>query len=124
MNKKNLAEYRKKYDIARHHAWAGTAILSVVLAIRIFLSTGGTANIPDIIFLPIILVIAFYVLISLLFTYMYRSGLSIEQEKISSSEEIKKHKIDATLEKERLKLEKKKAKSEAKRIKKLNEKNL
>lgn len=124
MNKKNLAEYRKKYDISRHHAWAGTAILSVVLAIRIFLSTGETANIPDIIFLPVILVIAIYVLISLLYTYIYRSGLSAEQEKISSSEEIERHKIDANLEKERLKLEKKKAKSEAKRIKKLNEKNL
>ena len=124
MNKKNLAEYRKKYDIARHHAWAGTAILSVVLAIRIFLSTGETANIPDIIFLPIILVIAIYVLISLLFTYVYRSGLTAEQEKISSSEEIERHKIDATIEKERLKLEKKKAKAEAKKIKKLNEKNL
>ena len=124
MEKKDLAECRKKYDIARHHAWAGTALLSVVLAIRIFLLTGENSNIPDVIFFPLVLVIIIYILISLLFTYLYRSCLTAEQEKISSSEEIVRHKMDTDLEKARLKLEKKKAKTEVKQIKKLNEKNL
>ncbi len=124
MEKKDLAEYRKKYDIARHHAWAGTALLSVVLAIRIFLLTGENSNIPDIIFFSLILLIIVYILISLLFTYIHRSCLTVEQEKISSSEEIVRHKMDTDLEKARLKLEKKKAKTEVKQIKKLDEKNL
>jgi hypothetical protein len=118
MKQKNLAEYRKKYDISRHHAWAGTALLSVVLAVRIFILTGEGPKIPDIIFFPIVLVIIIYILISLIFTYNYRSSLTAEQERISSADVIEKHKIDADLEKARLKVEKKKAKGEVKRIKK------
>jgi len=34
MSQKNLSEYKRKYDIFRHHAWAGTALLSVLLAVQ------------------------------------------------------------------------------------------
>jgi len=34
MSQKDLSEYKRKHDIFRHHAWAGTALLSVLLAVR------------------------------------------------------------------------------------------
>jgi len=106
MNEKVLSADKKKYNIARHHSWAGTVILSVVLAIRILIP-----DIPNIILYSVVSVLVVYILCSLFFTYKYRSGLSL-QEKIAS--------VDASVEveKERLKFEKKRNKTEAKLMKK------
>ena len=106
MNQKSLSENKKKYSMARHHAWAGTVILSVALAIRILIP-----DIPDVILFVIGPILVVYIMISLFFTYKYRSGLSA-QESIAS--------VDSSIEieKERLKLKKKKAKNEAKKAKK------
>ncbi len=107
MNRKDLSEYRRKYHAFRHHAWAGLGFLSVVLAIRIIFY--GTSEFLT----PIIVVLAIYIIVALIFTYRYRAGLSTEGTvvKVEPSVEI---------EKERLKVEKKKAKSEAKKVKKAN----
>jgi hypothetical protein len=113
MVKKNLSEYKRKYDVARHHAWAGGILLSVMLALRILVS-----SIPDFIVLIIGIPLVVYILISLFFTYKYRSGLSAIPDTVRSSEELEQKKIHAEVEKERLKLEKKKAKNEAKAQKK------
>ena len=55
-----------------------------------------------------------YIMISLFFTYKYRSGLSAQEPIISVDSSVE-------IEKERVKLEKKKAKNEAKKVKKSNE---
>jgi len=123
MNKKDLSEYKRKYDISRHHAWAGSVLLAVLVATRGFLELSKIdVNDNIVVILGIILVI--YILISVLLTYKYRSGLSSEQKKVvevyhhDSKDDLEKEKIRADLEKERLKLEKKKAKAEAKKAKK------
>ncbi|KAA0005457.1 MAG: hypothetical protein DRM98_04240 [Thermoplasmata archaeon] len=124
--KKDLTLYQRKYDLYRHHAWAGSILLSVLLAIRVFLQITGFKDIPDIIILPLGVILVIYILVSLGFTYKYRSGLIVEQkivQKIETPEEaFKKQKISAKIEKERLKLEKKKAKAEVKKIKKSTKK--
>jgi len=123
MPKKDLAGYKRKYDMYRHHAWAGGILLSVLLAVRALLEISGFSNIPDFIILPVGVILVIYILISIFFTYKYRSGLTVTQEqKIiqvkTSSDDLEKEKIRADVEKERSKLEKKKAKSEAKKQKK------
>lgn len=122
MKPKNLSEYRKKYHVVRHHAWAGSVLLAVLLAVRLFFETSNI-DIDDRIILIIGGILIIYTLIAVILTYKYSSGLSAEQEVIrleSSSDDLEKAKIDAKLEKERLKLEKKKAKAEAKKAKKEN----
>jgi len=123
MNKKDLSEYKRKYDISRHHAWAGSVLLAVLVASRGFLELSKIdVNDNIVVILGIILVV--YTLISVFLTYRYRSGLSSEQKKVvevhhhDSKDDLEKEKIRADLEKERLKLEKKKAKAEAKKAKK------
>jgi len=123
MPKKDLAGYKRKYDMYRHHAWAGGILLSVLLAVRALLEISEFSNIPDFIILPVGVILVIYILISIFFTYKYRSGLTVTQEqKIiqvkTSSDDLEKEKIRADVEKERSKLEKKKAKSEAKKQKK------
>ena len=112
MVKKDLSEYKRKYQAFRHHAWAGLGFLSVLLAISViapwllvFLS-------------PILVVLIAYVVISLLFTYKYYRGFSATEESIPHSEEVEKEIIHADVEKERLKLEKKKTKAKVKTKKK------
>lgn len=112
MSKKNLSEYKRKYENARHHAWAGSVLLAVLLAIRIFLET---SKIDDRIFIFIGSILVIYILIAVFFTYKYRSGLSIEQK---NAIEIKVNSDD--IKKEKLKLEKKKAKDEVKKAKSKN----
>lgn len=112
MKKKDLSEYKRKYDISRHHAWAGGILLSVLLAIRLLIP------LPDEIILPLAIILIVYILIALFFTYKYSSGLSSTQQIAPLPESIEKEKIQADLEKERLKVEKKKAKAEAKAQKK------
>lgn len=114
MSRKILSEYKRKYLAFRHHAWAGLGFLSVVLAIRlIFLETSDFLT-------PVIVVLAIYIVVALIFTYRYRVGLSAEETvvKVEPSVELEKKKLNAEVEKKRLKLEKKKAKAEAKKAKK------
>jgi len=109
--KKELLEYKRKYDVARHHAWAGSVILAITLAIRFFLEISNI-KINDLLVVIIGGVIVFYTLVAVVFTYKYRSGLLSEQKIIEV------HTSSNNLEKERLKFEKKKIKIEAKKAKK------
>ena len=114
MSRKDLLEYKRRYQAFRHHAWAGLGFLSVALAVRlIFLESSDILT-------PIIFILMLYILVALLFTYKYRSGLSAPDETttVQSSDKIEREKIKAKTEKERLKLEKKKAKTIAKKSKK------
>ena len=114
MNGKDLSEYKRKYHTFRHHAWAGLGFLSVTLAIRLlFLDQTQFLT-------PVVVILAIYILVALLFTYRYRTGLSAPDQvvKIEPSVEIEKERINAEVEKERLKIEKKKAKAEEKAKKK------
>ena len=111
--KKDLTDYKRKYDLFRHHAWAGLGFLSVLGFLRIIF-----VDLADLL-QPILIILIIYVVISLLLTYMYHSGLSakqefIQREIIHHTDDVEKHKIHAEVEKERLKLEKKKAKASVK----------
>lgn len=120
MNQKNLSEYKRRYDNARHHAWAGSVLLAVLVAFRGFLEITDI-NLDDRIIAIIGIILIIYILIAVIFTYKYRSGLSAEKKPVEiniKSENVEKEKIAAEVEKERLKVEKKKAKAEAKKIKK------
>ncbi len=111
--KKDLTDYKRRYTLFRHHAWAGLGFLSVLLAVRILF--------PELLELlqPILVVLIVYVVIALLFTYKYRAGLSAKQETVHHSKELEKEKIHADVEKKCLKLEKKKTKAKIKAEKKL-----
>jgi len=117
MKDKDLTEYKNKYNVFRHHAWAGLGFLSVVLAFRlIFLEQAQILT-------PVIVILAIYIIIALIFTYRYRIGLTSEEKIVkveSLSDEIEKEKIRAEVEKEQLKVEKKKTKTEIKKEKKSN----
>ena len=118
MTQKNLTDYKRKYQRFRHHAWAGLGFLSVVIAIRlIFLQQAELLT-------PIIVILAIYIIIALIFTYRYQAGLSAEDTivKVEPSPEIAKERLKTEVEKERLKVEKKKLKSEAKAKKKAEKK--
>ena len=119
MVKKDLAEYKRKYAMFRHHAWAGAIILSIILAIRVVVE-----SIENIVFLPILSVVILYIAVALIFTYKYSAGLYAKEEviQLQPSIELEKTKIDAEVEKEKLKIEKKKAKAEAKAQKKASKK--
>ena len=114
MNRKDLSEYKRKYNAFRHHAWAGLGFLSVLLVIRIIVP-----SLSELIH-PVLAVLVIYVVVSLLFTYKYREGLNSRERviQIQFSDEIEKEKMNVEVEKERLKVEKKKAKAEAKKAKK------
>jgi len=113
MNSKDLSEYKRKYNAFRHHAWAGLGFLSVLLVIRIIVP-----SLSELIH-PILAVIVIYVVVSLLFTYYYRAGLTEENIKqIQLSDEIEKERMKVEVNKKRLNVEKKKAKAEAKKAKK------
>ena len=108
--KKDLAEYRRKYNAFRHHAWAGLGFLSVVTAMRLLLfDSADYLN-------PVIFLLIIYIVVALLFTYKYREGLASEEKTVTKV--IKQSSQDIELEKQKLKLEKKKAKTEAKKAKK------
>jgi hypothetical protein len=120
MPRKNLSEYKRKYDVARHHAWAGSVLIGILLAVRVFLEI-SEFTIDDRIILAIGIILVIYTVISIIFTYKYRSGLTAEQKVVEvqvTSDDVEKERIKAEVEKERLKVEKKKAKAEAKRKKK------
>jgi hypothetical protein len=112
MAKADLSEYARKYEIFRHHAWAGTAFLSILLALRYFIT-----EIPRYIFIPLGTLLITYILIAVLYTYRYRAGLSKRQESDKPSQPTGKPGVQ-TVASESLKIEKKRAKSEAKARKK------
>jgi hypothetical protein len=117
---KDLSEYKRKYDMSRHHAWAGSVLLAVLLAVRIFLET-SEIQIDDWIIISIGVILVIYTLTAVFLTYKYRSGLSVSQEQVVQVK-VEPSKTDADIEKERLKIEKKKAKAEAKKAKKTDKK--
>jgi len=93
-------ELKRKYSQFKHHAWAGLGFLSVFLAVtRLF-------SVPNFISIPITLILVFYIVISLIFTYKYREGVSSKEDVTLTEKGI--------IEEEKLKLEKKKAKNEEK----------
>jgi len=112
MAKKDMSDYKKKYDAYRHHAWAGSVLLAVLVALRGFLELSDV-KIDDNIIIVIGLGLVIYVLIAVFFTYKYRSGLLTDSKNI-----VEVQVKSSELEKERLKIEKKKAKTEAKKAKK------
>ena len=61
---------RRKYDLARHHAWGGLAFLSIVMVLRILFP-----DIPSAVVYPLIIILVGYVLVWLCFTYRYRTEL-------------------------------------------------
>jgi len=118
MKEKDLVEYKKRYHTFRHHAWAGLGFLSIVLAFRLIFYEEAQ------LLTPIIIVLAIYIIVSLFFTYWYRSGLTYEgnivniESPTSKKDDIERERINAELEKKRLKLKKKKVKAELKANKK------
>jgi len=120
MDTKRLLEYKKKYAISKHHAWAGSILLAILLAIRFFMET-SEINVDDRIILFAGAILVGYMLVALIFTYRYHSGLSADVKSVtihSYTDEVEHKKIESKLEKERLKIEKKKAKTELKKEKK------
>ena len=69
MVKKDFVDYRRKYEIFTHHAWAGTAFLSILLALRYFVGA-----IPHYIFIPLGTLLIVYILIAVLDTYIERAS--------------------------------------------------
>jgi hypothetical protein len=108
MAKADLSEYKRKYEIFRHHAWAGTAFLSILLALRYFI-----ASIPRYIFIPVGILLIVYILIALVYTYRYGAGLSGTRDR-GRSAELSEMENAQTPGPEGLKIEKKRAKTEAK----------
>jgi hypothetical protein len=114
MTKKDLSAYKRKYQSFRHHAWAGLGFITVFMALLVIFPKFSQ------ILTPIIFILIIYVVVALIFTYRYRTGLAAEEKiiQIEPSQEIEKEKIKADVEKEKIKLEKKKAKAKLKEKKK------
>ena len=118
---KDLSDLKKKYAISKHHAWAGSILLAILLAIRIFFETSNINEYNQIILIIGFLIIT-YMIISLIFTYKYRSGLSLDGKSINlsiSSINGENSKNNKKIEKNLAKIEKKKSKEKIKELKKL-----
>ncbi len=113
LNRRDDSEYRRKYEITRHHAWAGTALLSVLLALRYVIS-----RLPQYVFVPLAMLFIVYILIALFFTYRYRAGLCTRQKGGPAAEPAQEDRLQEEAARDRLKLDKKKTKTEAKKLKK------
>lgn len=121
MTNNNKSEYKRKYAMAKHHAWAGSVLLAILGAFRWF-SDDAEWYQKDIIFIILGLLIIIYIVIALVFTYRFRSGLASEETIDRQIRSNQKHQTKNTTildPKEQEKIEKKKAKAESKRIKKL-----
>ena len=116
MRRKKDMDYKKRYAIAKHHAWAGSVLLAILSAIRIFFETSNQ-EINDIIFITFGFFLVLYILIALVLTYKYRSGL-IDQQKPLSIQRYDQEKLEKQVSKEQLKIKKKKAKNQVKKQKK------
>jgi Tfp pilus assembly protein PilO len=113
MEQRGSLEDKERYDIFRHHAWAGTALLSVLLALRYMIP-----QFPDYLFIVLCTVLIVYIVVSLLYTFRYRQGLSQGEMSRGDPEDLEEANQEAKIEKGRLKAEKKAAKARAKAMKK------
>jgi len=117
------ADYKKKYDMARHHAWAGSVLLAILGATRWFVQD-VTYQYKDLLFIIAGIVIIMYILIALFFTYRFRSGLITVQQNndqqviINQSNSLPNEYAELSP-KEQEKIEKKRAKNESKQLKKI-----
>jgi len=116
MNNKKSIAHKRNYALARHHAWAGSVLLAILLAIRIFLETTAL-QIDDILFLFVGCILICYILIGLLFTYRYRSGI-LESNQADIIKQDETRELQRVQTKVQSKIEKKKAKNEYKVLKK------
>ena len=116
MNNKEYNFKYRTYAIAKHHAWAGSVLLAVLLSLRVF-SDISEYKINNLVFIIPGLLIVIYILIALILTYKYRKELLATNTPKSSSEKVKTNDIETRL-KTQMKIEKKKAKTELKRNKK------
>ncbi len=98
MNTTERRDYKRRYQRFHHHAWAGSILLSLLLALRIFLVISNVA-VDDWLFLPIGVGLLIYTLIALFYTYRYREGLEAEE---AVSEEVEQERIRADVERERV----------------------
>ena len=112
--KKKSLEYKKKYELYRHHAWAGLGLLTVFLATRYFYPT-----LPLWISLPIVSGLIIYILISLMGTYRYRTGLLIQDDISQANPVSTTESLEIKKEKEQAKIEKKRLKAKVKEVKKM-----
>ena len=121
MTNNNKSEYKRKYAMAKHHAWAGSVLLAILGALRWFSDETEWYQ-KDIIFILLGILIIIYIVIALGFTYRFRSGLTTQETSDIQIRSNQKHQTKNTTildPKEQEKIEKKKAKAESKRIKKL-----
>lgn len=125
MGEAKKADYKRKYAMAKHHAWAGSVLLAILGAIRWFISD-TTYPRTDLIFIIIGILLIVYILIALVLTYRFRSGLieeetRIQQHIIMNKDQSSNPSISTTAlsPKEQAKVEKKKTKNESKQLKKL-----
>jgi hypothetical protein len=125
MNKKRINNYKHRYALAKHHAWAGSVLLAILGALRWFISDTEYPQ-QDLYFIIAGILIIIYILIALFFTYRYRSGLSqnegiiqIPIERNNESQSMVESSQPMN-QKEQEKIQKKLAKKESKRLKKMN----
>lgn len=110
---KKLREYKRKYEIYRHHAWAGLGLLTVFLATRYLYP-----NLPSLFFFPVLTGLIVYILIGLLGTYRYRKGLSAREDESPGSQGSFSTILEEKKEKNKAKIEKKRLKTTVKKLKK------
>ena len=103
---------KQKYAIAKHHAWAGSILLSLVLTSRLFIEL-YKKTIDNTPFIIVGIFIIIYILISLGYTYKYRKHILMPEEN-KQSQNVQDDKVY----KNQLKLEKKKQKTITKQMKK------
>lgn len=105
-----------RYEWYRHHAWAGLGFLSILIALRYVFF------LPNWFFVPVVLVLVAYVVVSLVGAYRY-SGEVLKQDKGREKGVMSANgKADFKAEKTRLKLEKKRLKAAYKLEKKAGKK--
>jgi len=104
---------KERYDIFRHHAWAGTVLLSVLLAVRYMIP-----QFPHYLFTILCTLLIVYIVLALFYTFKYRRGLSERAMTGREPDDTNEEKQQAKIDKELLKIDKKKAKAETKQRKK------
>jgi len=110
MTQKKLTK-KQSYDLARHHAWAGGILLSILLALRLLLP-----QLPQTPITILALLLITYITISVLLSYRYKNALTQSEPTPQKTTEDKEYE----LEKQRLKLKKKQEKNNYKIQKKHN----
>ncbi|HDS59218.1 MAG TPA: hypothetical protein ENN54_02855 [Thermoplasmatales archaeon] len=123
MDSKTLCEYKKRYRRYHHHAWAGGIMLSLLLALRIFLEISGV-SIDDRVMLLLGVALILYISLALALTYRYRSGLDAAEEQPPVSEDVERARLEAEVERERIRAEAKARKKAAKAAAKARKKEL